>query len=98
MPSVLFQIVMLPLAAAVLVMTNRSRRESASGWITIAVLVYTTVLLLFAGWRVATHGEILERYTIGPDISLNLLADGLSLPVAHHSDRQGDPSNAISWI
>ncbi|MEN8808053.1 MAG: proton-conducting transporter membrane subunit [Desulfobacterales bacterium] len=82
MPSVLFQIVILPLAAAVLVMTNRSRRESASGWIAIAVLIYTTVLLLIAGWRVATHGEILERYTIGPDISLNLLADGLSLPVA----------------
>jgi NADH-quinone oxidoreductase subunit M len=82
MSSVLFQIVMLPLAAAVLVMTNRSRRESAAGWITIAALVYTTVLLLFAGWRVATQGEILERYTIGPDISLNLLADGLSLPVA----------------
>jgi len=82
MSSILFQIVIVPMAAAVLVLTSRSRRESASGWITIAALVYTTVLLVIAGWRVATHGDILEHYSIGPAVSLNLLADGLSLPIA----------------
>ena len=82
MSSLLIQIVMVPLAAAVLVLTFRLRRESASGWITIAALAYTTVLLIYSGIRVASHGEILEQYSIGPDVSLNLLADGLSLPVA----------------
>ena len=72
----------MPLLASILVLTIRVRNESASGWITIAALGYTTVLLIFAGIRVISDGQILEHHSIGPEVSLNLLADGLSLPVA----------------
>ena len=40
------------------------------------------MLLGLAGVRVLHQGPIFEKYRIGPEVSLNLLADGLSLPVA----------------
>ena len=82
MSSLLIQIVAAPLLAAILVLALRVRREFASGWIVIITLAYTTVLLIWAGIRVAGEGQILETYAIGPEVSLNLMADGLSLPVA----------------
>jgi len=63
------------------VLLIRSRRGFLFGWISIAALIYTTLLLIIAGFRVYTDGHILEQYAIGPDVSLNLLADGLSLSV-----------------
>ncbi len=83
MPYLLLQIVGLPLvAAAVTGFTRSARKSHLPGWITIATLVYTTLLLGFAGIRVY-GGEVLrEQYFIGPEVSLNMLADGLSLPMA----------------
>ena len=81
MPYLLLQTVFVPLAAALAVLLVRSRQGFLFGWISIASLIYTTVLLIIAGFRLYTDGQIFEQYPIGPDVSLNLLADGLSLPV-----------------
>ncbi len=64
----------------ILTMPPHSGRRA--GWITIGALCYTTILLLLTGFQVYGHSSVIERYPIGPDVSLNLLADGLSLPVA----------------
>jgi NADH-quinone oxidoreductase subunit M len=81
MPYLLLQIVCVPLVAAALVLAVRSRKGTVAGWLAIASLAYTTVLLVAAGLQVHESGRILESYPLGPDVSLNLLADGLSLPV-----------------
>ena len=82
MPYILLQIIAVPLVAswgALLVVPRKNRWPA---WIAIAALCYTTLLLVLAGWKVYA-GEILhEQYAIGPQVSFNLLADGLSLPVA----------------
>jgi len=83
MPYLLLQIVGLPLVAAVVTgFTRNVRKSHLPGWITITTLVYTTLLLGFAGIRVCGGEVLLEQYFIGPEVSLNLLADGLSLPMA----------------
>ncbi|MGD9227141.1 MAG: hypothetical protein PVF26_11620, partial [Desulfobacterales bacterium] len=81
MPSLLLQIVAVPLVAAAIMFLPRSENRYLAGWIAIGTLVYTTVLLGIAGVQIYHHGPIFERYPIGPEVSLNLLADGLSLPV-----------------
>ena len=83
MPYLLLQIVAVPLVASVVIGFTRSANKSRkSGWIAIATLAYTTLLLVIAGLRIYAGGVIFEKYPLGPEISLNLLADGLSLPVA----------------
>ena len=83
MPGLLLQIVGLPLAAAIVIgFTGGTRKNHRPAWIAMAVLVYTTVLLGLAGMRLIQGEVILEQYRLGPDVSLDLLADGLSLPVA----------------
>jgi len=81
-PCILLQIVAVPLFASWAMLLVGPRKNRRPAWIAIAALCYTTLLLTLAGWRIYI-GEILhEQYTIGPEISFNLLADGLSLPVA----------------
>jgi formate hydrogenlyase subunit 3/multisubunit Na+/H+ antiporter MnhD subunit len=83
MPCLLLQIVGLPIAASIVIgFTRGARKNYRPAWITIATLVYTTVLLGIVGLRLHRGDVILEQYFLGPDVSLNLLADGLSLPVA----------------
>jgi len=82
MPGILLQILALPLVAAVFIWMTRSRTGRHAGWTAIAVLSYTSVLLCLAGSRVLRLGPLGEHYPLGPDVSLNLAADGLSLPVA----------------
>ena len=83
MPYLLLQIVAVPLIASVVIGFTRSANISRkSGWIAIATLAYTTLLLGIAGLRIYAGEVIFEKYPLGPEISLNLLADGLSLPVA----------------
>ena len=73
----------LPLAAALAAAFIRSGRKCRwPGWIAIATLAYTTFLLALAGVRVYAGEVLTEQYRLGPDVSLNLLADGLSLPMA----------------
>ncbi len=82
MSYLLLQTVVVPLGAAAIIFIPRSANRYIAGWITIGALAYTTVLLSLAGVQVHQQGSIFERYPIGPEVSLNLLADGLSLPVA----------------
>ncbi len=82
MPYILLQIVAVPLVASWAAFLIRPARNRRPAWIAIGALCYTTLLLVLAGWQIY-KGEVLhERYGIGPQISFNLLADGLSLPVA----------------
>ena len=75
MPYLLLQIVALPLVAAVVIGFIRSANKNRqSGWIAIATLAYTTLLLGIAGLRIYAGEVIFEKYPLGPEISLNLLA------------------------
>ena len=82
MPYILLQIVAVPLVVSALMLTNRPRKNRQPAWIAIAALCYTTLLLFLAGWRIYQGDVLHEQYVIGPQVSFNLLADGLSLPVA----------------
>ncbi len=82
MPFGLLQIVVVPLIASVSMLAIRAGRNRRPAWVAIAALVYTTLLLALAGARVYRHGPLVEQFVIGPEMSFNLLADGLSLPVA----------------
>ena len=83
MPYLLLQIVAMPLLASVVIGFTRTVNKSRkSCLIAIATLVYTTLLLGIAGLRIYAGEVLFEKYSLGPEISLNLLADGLSLPVA----------------
>ena len=82
MPAILLQIVFLPLLAGCLILLVRPRRGPGAGYIAAACLAYTSCLLGYAAARVHSTGAFLERYRIGPDVTLDLLADGISMPVA----------------
>lgn len=79
---ILLQIVFAPLLAAIAILCIQSRKGHHAGWVAISALIYTTVLLCLAGRNIVEGSPILERYALGPDVSLHLLADGLSLPIA----------------
>ncbi len=76
-PYILLQIVAVPLVASWAAFLIRPRKNRWSAWIAIAALCYTTLLLVLAGWRVYAGEIIREQYAIGPQVSFNLLADGL---------------------
>lgn len=78
----LIQIVFVPAAAGLLMFFIRSEKGRHSAWIAIGALIYTTGLLCMAARAVWISGSVLEIYPAGPDVSLNLLGDGLSLPIA----------------
>lgn len=82
MPYILLQIVFGPLVAAVIILIPRAPKGFYTSWVAIGTLAYTSLLLGLAGVNVHHHGPIFESYPLGPEVSLNLLADGLSLPVA----------------
>jgi NADH-quinone oxidoreductase subunit M len=82
MSHLLLQTVIVPLAAAAVMYVPRSETGRFAGWMAVATLGYTSLLLGMVGVRVYHHGPILEKYYLGPEVSLNLLADGLSLPIA----------------
>ena len=82
MPYALLQIVAVPLLASGAMLLIRPDKNRTPAWVAIAALIYTSLLLVLVGWHIA-DGEVLkEHYAIGADVSFNLLADGLSLPVA----------------
>jgi len=83
---ILLQTVFIPVITAILILFTRfpkgSKKGRHAGWITIGALIYTSILLCRTGLTIFKNGPVFERYVIGPDVSLNLLADGLSLPIA----------------
>jgi len=81
-PYILLQTIVAPVIASIIIFLTRPKLGKKAGWIAGITLLYTSALLFIAGFRIY-HGEIiLEIYSLGPKVSLNLLADGLSLPVA----------------
>jgi len=78
----LLQTVFVPIIAAVLILVFHSKKGFHAGWITIVSLIYTSILLGLAGINIYQGGSVFEGYAIGPNVGLNLLADGLSLPIA----------------
>ena len=81
-PYLLLQIVVVPVIASLAMIFVRPGKNRHCAWIAIVALAYTTLLLTLAGIRIYAGEIILEQYPIGPDVSFNLMADGLSLPVA----------------
>ncbi len=79
---ILLQTVFVPIAAAVLILFINSKKGYHAALITIVTLIYNTILLCLVYVKIVTKGSVLEEYVIGPFVSLNLLADGLSLPIA----------------
>lgn len=81
-PYILLQILVMPVIAAVVILLSRYHLGRKAGWIVGITLIYTTALLCMVGIRVAQGEIIFEEYLFGPTLNFNLLADGLSLPVA----------------
>jgi NADH-quinone oxidoreductase subunit M len=81
-PNILLQILIVPAIASIIIFLTRPKLGKKAGWIAGITLLYTTALLCIAGIRVYQGEIIYEEYPIGALVNLNLLADGLSLPVA----------------
>ena len=79
---ILLQTLIVPFIGSIIIFLIRHQIGRKAGWVAIGILLYTTVLLCITGFRVYQGEAVSEKYILGPDVSLNLLADGLSLPVA----------------
>jgi NADH-quinone oxidoreductase subunit M len=82
MPCLLLQTIVMPMAVSLAMWIVPAGRRRTAAWVAVAGLVYTTVLLGLAGVRIHGGQPMVERYPIGPETGFNLLADGLSLPIA----------------
>jgi NADH-quinone oxidoreductase subunit M len=82
MPHILLQILGGPVIASVFIFLTRYKIGRKAGWIAGTTLLYTTALLCIAGLRLYQGGIIYEEYPLGPKVRFDLLADGLSLPIA----------------
>jgi len=81
-PYILLQIVVLPVIASIFIFLTRYKIGKKAGWIAGITLLYTTALLSLVGIRVYQGEIIFEEYLSFPMVNLNLLADGLSIPIA----------------
>jgi formate hydrogenlyase subunit 3/multisubunit Na+/H+ antiporter MnhD subunit len=83
MPHVLLQIIVVPIIASFLILFSRPILGWKAGWIAVASLVYTSVLLCLVGLNLYQGIPIYEEYPlIGNFMKFDLMADGLSLPIA----------------
>jgi len=82
--SILLQIVFIPALASLFIFLARYQLAKKAGWVAAASLTYTTILLLMAAYRIHLGTpHIYEEYLlISPNITMGLLADGLSVCVA----------------
>jgi len=86
-PYALLQSVFVPLLAVLVVVTVGPKVGKKIGWVAVASLIYTTLLLLSVGVDMARSGNsVVEEYAWASFPSLTVeagfLADGLSFPVA----------------
>lgn len=83
MPHVLLQIIVVPIIASLLILFSRPKTGWKVGWIAGISLVYTSALLCLVGFNIYQGTPLYEEYPlIGNYMKLDLMADGLSLPVA----------------
>jgi len=82
MPFALLQAVALPLVVSTAMLMVRPGKHRLPAWAAVATLGYTTALLAAAAIRVYGGEPLLERYSLGPLLNVDLLGDGLSLPTA----------------
>lgn len=82
----LLQVIIVPVISAVVVALLGKKAGKYLGWIAFAVLLYTTLLLLFTGYGIFTGGnQVSEEYnwsTTIPNLKFGFRADGLALPIA----------------
>jgi len=83
-PSILLQIIFIPVLVALLIFLFRNHLGKKAGWLAVFGIAYTTGLLLVALSSVYQGEPIKVDYplAINPDIRFTLLADGLSIVVA----------------
>ncbi|MCD6151049.1 MAG: NADH-quinone oxidoreductase subunit M [Deltaproteobacteria bacterium] len=83
-PHPLLQIIIIPPLASLAIIIFRQKLGRGVGWIARGSLVYTTILLLIKCTQISfATAPFMEYYPFaGPDITFNLLGDGISLPVA----------------
>jgi len=81
-PFVLLQTVVVPILASIVIFLTKPKTGEKAGWIAGLTLLYTTILLCIVGITVYQGEVIYEKYPLGPKVRLDLLADGLSLPIA----------------
>ena len=80
-PHILLQIIAVPLIASAFIFLTRYKIAWKAGWIASIALLYPMALHFLAGIRVYQGETIYEEYPFAPEVSMNLLYDGLSLPV-----------------
>jgi len=83
MPHMLLQIIVVPIIASFAILFSRSKVGRKAGWIAGLSLVYTSALLCLVGVKIYAGTTVYEAYpVIGNYMKFDLMADGLSLPVA----------------
>ncbi|MBN2808580.1 MAG: NADH-quinone oxidoreductase subunit M [Deltaproteobacteria bacterium] len=80
----LLQTIIIPVLCSPAIILGRRVFGKKAAWIARAGLLYSTLLTLFATLQLtATGNPLIENYPFaGPAVTMNLLGDGLSLPVA----------------
>ncbi len=81
MIPILLQILAVPLITSAFIFFARYKIAWKAGWIASFALLYAIALHCIAGFRVYQGEIILEKYPFAPEVSMDLLYDGLSLPV-----------------
>ena len=83
-PNPLLQTIVAPILTTIVVALLGRKIGRHVGWISGAVLTYTSILLILVGFRVLKEGIVYEEYVWAEflDLRWDLLADGLSLPTA----------------
>lgn len=85
-PFMLLQVIVVPIVFAAIVGLFGKRLGKRLGWIVFGVLLYTSLLLVFAGFNIFNNGgQVFEKYNWSnaiPNLNFGFQADGLSLPVA----------------
>ncbi|MBE0517093.1 MAG: NADH-quinone oxidoreductase subunit M [Methanophagales archaeon] len=81
MIPILLQIIAVPLITSAFIFFARYKIAWKAGWLASIALLYTIALHFIAGIRVYQGEIIYEAYPFAPEVSMDLLYDGLSLPV-----------------
>jgi len=81
-PYSLLQIVAVPILGSSVIFLASPKMTRKAGWIAASTLLYTTALLCLVAIRVSQGNIIHEEYPLGPKVSFDLMADGLSVTVA----------------